>query len=52
LETISKIRNSDITNQLKAAEIDAENTRSAVESAVRVGEHINNTLERSMTHGG
>lgn len=46
LQVISQIRDSDVQNQLKAAEIDAENTRSSVESAVKIGEHINNTLER------
>jgi hypothetical protein len=51
LQVISQIRDSDVQNQLKAAEIDAENTRSSVESAVKIGEHINNTLERSIGHG-
>lgn len=51
LQIVSQIRNSDVQNQLKAAEIDAENTRSSVESAVKIGEHINNTLERGMQHG-
>lgn len=45
IEVISKIRDSDVQNQLKAAEIDAENTRSSVESAVLVGRHMNEVLE-------
>lgn len=51
LQVISQIRDSDVQNQLKAAEIDAENTRSSVESAVKIGEHINNTLDREKNNG-
>lgn len=49
LETISKIRNADVQNELKAAELDAENTRSAVESAINISSHIREQL-RPETH--
>lgn len=49
LETISKIRNADVQNQLKAAELDAENTRSAVEAAINISSHIQERL-RPETH--
>lgn len=51
LETISKIRNADLQSQLKMAEVDAENTRSAVDAAVKLGEHINKSLEGTNKHG-
>jgi len=41
LETISKIRNADVQTELEAAKIDAENTRSAVDAAVQLGNHFN-----------
>lgn len=40
LETMSKIRNADVTAELKVAEIDAENTRSQIEGAVSISKHI------------
>jgi hypothetical protein len=46
LETISKIRNADVEHQLKAAEIHAESERTAVDSAIKIGAHINDTLDR------
>jgi 5'-3' exonuclease len=49
LETISKIRNADVQNELKAAELDAENTRSAVEAAINISSHIQERL-RPETH--
>lgn len=54
IETISKIRNADVGNELKAAEIEAENQRTAVESALKVSETINKRLQRStkVTHDG
>lgn len=48
LETMSKIRNANIDAELRAAEIDAENERTAVESAIKMGDHISNTLEKLM----
>lgn len=50
IETISKIRNADVETELKAAEIEAENERSSVEAAIKLGDHINDTLERSIRH--
>jgi len=41
LELISKIRNEDVEMELKSAEIDAENTRSAVEAAINISRHMN-----------
>jgi multidrug efflux pump subunit AcrA (membrane-fusion protein) len=46
IETISKIRNSHVDNELKAAELDAENTRSSVEAAIKLGNHITENIER------
>lgn len=40
LEVMSKIRNADVENELKMAEIDAENTRTAVDSALNVSKHL------------
>jgi hypothetical protein len=45
LEVMSKIRSANVEAELRFAEVDAENERTAVESAIKVGEHINNTLE-------
>lgn len=45
LETMSKIRNADVEAELRLAEVDAENARTAVESAIKIGEHISNSLE-------
>lgn len=50
LEILSKIQNADVQNELKAAQIDAEQARTQVENAVKVSEHINSTL-KGMTHG-
>jgi hypothetical protein len=41
IETMSKIRNADTQSELKKAEIDAENTRTAVESMLNVSKHLN-----------
>lgn len=51
LEVISKIQQADVEAELKAAQVEAENNRSAVDAAVQLGNHINETLERSMNHG-
>lgn len=40
LEVISKIRNADVENEIKLAEVDAENTRTAVEHALNVSKHL------------
>lgn len=40
IETMSKIRNADTQNELKKAEIDAENTRTAVDSMLNVSQHL------------
>jgi hypothetical protein len=40
LDVMSKIRNADVQNELKMAEIDAENTRTAVEHTLNVSKHI------------
>lgn len=48
LETLSKIRNEDVKTELQAAKIDAENTRSAVEAAINVGNHIAEVSKKKM----
>lgn len=40
IETMSKIRSSDVSSELKAAEIEAENTRSAVEATIAIAKHV------------
>lgn len=45
LDVMSKIRNADVENELKAAQVDAENTRSEVEAAISISKHINEGLE-------
>lgn len=51
LEVMSKIQNANVENELKAAEIEAENARSSVESVIKVSEHINNTLKGEKENG-
>jgi hypothetical protein len=48
LEVMSKIQNQDVESELKAAEIDAENTRSAVESMVNISSHIGKNLNEDV----
>lgn len=45
IQAISKIRNANKETELKESEIDAENMRSSVEAAVKIGDHINSTLD-------
>lgn len=45
LDVMSKIRNADVTNELKMAEIDAENTRTAVEHTLNVSKHLHETRQ-------
>jgi len=52
LEVMSKIRNADVENELKLAEIDAENSRTAVESALNVSKHIHEVKQVSVEHEG
>lgn len=52
LEVMSKIRNADVENELRMAEIDAENTRTAVESALNVSKHINESLKGASENEG
>lgn len=52
LETISKIRNADVQNELKAAEINAEQERTQVESALKISQHINETLNHQESANG
>lgn len=44
IETISKIRNAGVETELKAAQIDAENTRSAVDAVIEISKHANDTM--------
>lgn len=41
LELISKIRERKVDQELKSAEIDAENSRTSIESMVKVSQHLN-----------
>ncbi|CAB4127676.1 Phage P22-like portal protein [uncultured Caudovirales phage] len=50
LDVMSKIRNADVENELKLAEIDAENTRSSVESALNISKHMHETSKGVMEH--
>lgn len=50
LEVMSKIRNADVENELKLAEVDAENTRSAVDSAINISKHINESMKGGAEH--
>lgn len=50
LGVLNDIQNSNIENELKAAEIEAEQTRTAVDAAVKIGSHINETLERKRSN--
>lgn len=52
LEVMSKIRNADVENELKMAEIDAENTRTAVEHALNVSKHLHETMNGDMNNEG
>ena len=42
---MSKIRNADVQNEIKLAEVDAENTRSAVESSINISKHLNESMK-------
>jgi Phage P22-like portal protein len=50
LEVMSKIRNADVESELKMAEIDAENTRTAVEHALNISKHMHETSQGEMEH--
>ena len=52
LEVMSKIRNADVENEIRLAEVDAENTRTAIESAVHVSKHINESMKGDFEHEG
>jgi hypothetical protein len=45
LDVMSKIRNADVQNEIKLAEVDAENTRSAVESSINISKHLNESMK-------
>lgn len=53
LETISKIRNADVQNELKAAEISAEKERTAVDSVLKISQHVHEvqTSRQEQAHG-
>lgn len=44
IEMLYKVRNESVDNELKAAQIDAENTRSAVESVIKISSHVNESM--------
>lgn len=47
VELMAKIQNQDVEQQVKLAEVDAENTRSAVEAAISLNKHIRENNEIS-----
>jgi hypothetical protein len=49
LEVISKIRNADVDTELKAAQIEAEQARTAVDAAINVSKHISE-MSRGVEH--
>ena len=51
LEVMSKIRNSDVENEIRLAEIDAEQTRTQVDAAINISNHIN-SLTKGDKHEG
>jgi Phage P22-like portal protein len=50
LDVMSKIRNADVESEIKLAEIDAENTRSSVESAINISKHLNESFKGEFKH--
>lgn len=50
LETLSRIRNADIEAELREAEVQAENTRTAVDAAIKLGATLQQDLGE-ITHG-
>lgn len=51
LELMSKIQSESVQNEIKLAEIDAENTRSAVDSAINISKHLNESIKGELEHG-
>lgn len=52
LELMSKIQSESVQNEIKLAEIDAENSRTAVESVLNISKHIHETSKGEMEHEG
>lgn len=52
LDVMSKIRNADVQNELKMAEIDAENTRTAVEHTLNVSKHLHEMKQEKVIQNG
>jgi len=48
LEVMSKIRNTDLENEIRLAEVDAEQARTQVESAINISKHIHETSKEEM----
>jgi hypothetical protein len=49
LETLAKIRNENVDRELKAAEIEAENERTSVESALKLSQHITSMMDKGIS---
>jgi Phage P22-like portal protein len=45
LEVMSKIRNSDVENEIRLAEVDAEQARTQVDAAINISKHLNETMK-------
>ena len=52
LELMSKIQSESVQNEIKLAEIDAENSRTAVESVLNISKHIHETSKGETEHEG
>lgn len=50
IQLLAEVKSEAIDKALKAAQIDAENQRSAVDSAIKIGHHISQTLNKEVTH--
>jgi|SRR5277367_2964 len=51
VELMAKIQNQNVENEVKLAEVDAENSRTAVESAINISSHLNE-LNQGGAHEG
>lgn len=50
LEVMSKIRNADLENEIRLAEVDAEQARTQVDAAINISKHIHETKKETREH--
>lgn len=48
IETLAKVQNMNVENELKAAEVNAENTRSAVDAAISLSKHVGEQVTKDI----